>query len=205
MIDNSDIYYTIQSGCREETKVKGSRFIASVSPAKSKEAALDFLDGIKSEFFDATHNCFAFRFGSEGLEFRAADDGEPSGSAGKPILFAIKKFNISDIIIVVTRYFGGTKLGVGGLARAYSDVAELALSKCKKKPVHLTTPVTIHCTYEDVGTVKKLIEQYAVSVEESYTDSVHIIAKIHNSDVEEFSGLIVNKTAGRAGTIIKRG
>ncbi|MFP4369178.1 MAG: IMPACT family protein [Bacteroidota bacterium] len=199
---SGDKYYTIEGPKRAEIKVKGSKFIATSAPAKTKDEALEFLDTIRSEFHDATHNCFAYRIGHEGLEFRAADDGEPNGSAGKPILFTISKYDFSDIIVIVTRYFGGTKLGVGGLARAYSESAEEALKLCKPKEVHLVTAVKVFCTYEDISPVKKLIEEMSVTFSEFYGDSVEFEAKLPNSRVEEFTKRITGTTAGRAGTRI---
>lgn len=178
-MNNKDYYYTIAKPFRAEQKIKGSKFIASVASVSTRDEALQFLEQIRSEFFDATHNCFAYRLGPNGLEYRAADDGEPSGSAGKPILFAITKFELSDIIVVVTRYFGGTKLGVGGLARAYSSTAELALSQCERKAIHITAPVKVLCTYEDVSTIKKLIDEYAVGFSEQYSDAVEFIVDLH--------------------------
>ena len=137
MDKNIDYYFTIKDVQRAEIKIKSSKFIATVSSVNSLDNAIDFLSKIRAEFFDATHNCFAYRIGWDGSTFRASDDGEPSGSAGKPILFSIQKFDVSDVIVVVTRYFGGTKLGVGGLVRAYSDAAELALEKCEKQIINI--------------------------------------------------------------------
>lgn len=200
---SDDIYYTIERVERSEIKIKGSRFIASAAPAPTKDLALTFLESIRSEFFDATHNCYAYLIGADGLEFRAADDGEPSGSAGKPIMFSIKKYGFTDIIVVVTRYFGGTKLGVGGLARAYGDSSAQTLELCVKKAIHKTTPVKIFCNYEDVTVIKKLIDTNAVSFEEYYADSVEFIANIHKSKAESFAQNIISATKGRAGAYLK--
>lgn len=197
-----DTYKTIAKPHRAETKVKGSKFISSVSSVPDKDSALLFLNTIRSEFYDATHNCFAYRIGFDGMEFRAADDGEPNGSAGKPILFTINKFELSDIIVVVTRFFGGTKLGVGGLARAYSESAELALSQCEIKTIHRTIPVRVMCIYEDVTVIKKLIDEYAVTFRESYSDAVEYTCDIHLSQAEEFKNRIISVTNARAGVMI---
>lgn len=202
---HKDLYHTIERVERSEIKIKGSKFIASAAPANTKEAALAYLECIRAEFFDATHNCFAYQIGADGLEFRAADDGEPSGSAGKPILFTIRKFNFSDIIVIVTRYFGGTKLGVGGLARAYSEAAEQTLRLCLPKEVHKTVPVKIFCNYEDVSVIKKLIDLKAVTFEEQYSDSVEFIAYIHLSEADAFAHSITSATNGRAAAYIKNG
>lgn len=196
MDKNIDYYFTIKDVQRAEIKIKSSKFIATVSSVNSLDNAIDFLSKIRAEFFDATHNCFAYRIGWDGSTFRASDDGEPSGSAGKPILFSIQKFDVSDVIVVVTRYFGGTKLGVGGLVRAYSDAAELALGKCEKQIINRTKSVKINCRYEEISIIKRLIEQWAVSFEETYSDAVEIIANIHISKVEQFSATV--KTATNA-------
>lgn len=200
--NDTDIYYSIEARVRDETKVKGSRFIATVSPANSKWEAIAFIDTIKAEFFDATHNCWAYRIGYEGLEYRSSDDGEPSGSAGKPILFAIQKHDLTDIAVVVTRYFGGTKLGIGPLARAYTDSTNNVLNQCKKKPVFRTVTLKIFCTYEDYQIVKKIVVRDAIDFKESFQDAVEIIADIPVSKSDIFSLDIQNHTSGRAGTII---
>lgn len=197
-----DTYFTIQSPVRSEIKIKGSRFIGSAIPAANKETAMLALEKIRKEFFDATHNCFAYRFGSNGLEFRTADDGEPNGSAGKPILFSIQKAGVSDILVVVTRYFGGTKLGVGGLARAYSESATDVLAQCEIVPVHRTTGIKVFCTYEDVDVIKKLIEKNAIRYEQNYHDAVEFVAFIPQSQVDNFTHSVTTYTNARAGTII---
>ncbi|MBK9247446.1 MAG: YigZ family protein [Ignavibacteria bacterium] len=197
-----DVYSTITVQARAEIKVKGSRFIATAIPTHSKAIAQTALEQIRSEFYDATHNCYAYRLGLGGFDFRTADDGEPSGTAGKPILFMLQKFDVSDILVVVTRYFGGIKLGVGGLARAYSDAAQEVLSKCEKVAVHRTTSVRVFCTYEDVSIVKKIIEQSAVSYESDYRDVIEFTAHVHDSEVTGFCASITTATNARAGTLI---
>ncbi len=199
---NRDFYSTIKGQNRDEVKIKKSRFIATAANVDSKEDAMKFLEKIKLEFYDASHNCFSYRIGPGGLDFRAADDGEPAGSAGKPILFAIKKFGLSDVIVVVTRFFGGTKLGIGGLARAYSEAAVKVLSGCTKDIVHLTIPVKIFCTYQDVSAVKRLVAATAVQFDEHYADAVEFTARIHKSKVDSFTASITSATAGRAGTVV---
>lgn len=202
MAEEKDTYFTISSKPRAEIKIKGSRFIAHASTAANKEEALEFLSAVRSEFYDATHNCFAYKFGADGLEFRSSDDGEPSGSAGNPILFAINKYNFSDIIVIVTRYFGGTKLGKGGLARAYSEAAGEVLEMCSKRVVYLTKNIRVHCTYEDVSIIKRLIEEFAVSFTEDYTDSVVFEVKVTYSKVKLFTDQVVSSTQARAGFVV---
>ncbi len=194
-----DFYHTISQSVKAEFKERKSKFIASVIPIENKEQAKNELDKIKKEFHKASHNCYAWRLGSEGLDFRSSDDGEPNGSGGKPILFALKKYDISDVILVVTRFFGGTKLGIGGLARAYGGAAELALENIEKKQVDVFKRVSIFCTYEEIDIVKNILSVYAISYEDIYTDSIVITAHIPRSKVDEFCQKIVSKTNARAG------
>lgn len=207
MIDNGtnteDTYHTIETEQRAEFKVKSSVFIGTATPINSKEQAIERLEMIRKEFYDATHNCYAYRLGEKGLDFRAADDGEPNGTAGKPILFSIQKYGVSDILLVVTRYFGGTKLGTGGLARAYSASADAVLSVCTKKPVYKTSLVRVFCTYEDVKTILKLLEKHAVSFEGDYRDAIEFTAHVFSSKVEQFSNELTTLTNGRSGIVTK--
>ncbi|MGI6369036.1 MAG: YigZ family protein [Ignavibacteria bacterium] len=198
MQENIDFYSTIAEEKRAEIKIKASKFIASAASVKSIEEAQEFLAKIRTEFFDATHNCFAYQIGWDRNTFRAADDGEPNGSAGKPILFAIQKFDFSDIIVVVTRYFGGTKLGVGGLVRAYSDATEEVLNICERKIINRTLPVKIDCKYEEISIVKRMVDEWAISFEENYSDVIEIIANIPISKANEFANLIFSATNARA-------
>lgn len=198
----TDSYYTIQQRERTSIKVRGSEFIATAIPVSSKDQALKELESLRSEFWDATHNCFAYRIGKGGLEFRTSDDGEPSGSAGKPILFVLHKYDVSDILMVITRYYGGTKLGVGGLARAYSDSSSAVLELCVKIPVYSTKDIKVLCMYEDVDTVRRIIDAYAINSDSEYRDAVEFIARIPESQCEMFMTEIISATSGRAGAMI---
>lgn len=200
--NENDFYLTIEGIKREEIKIKGSKFIATAGYAPDKNKAMEFVSLIRSEFFDATHNCFAYSIGAKGLEYRFFDDGEPSGSAGKPILFTINKFNYKDVVVVVTRYFGGTKLGIGGLSKAYAEATDEVLTKCKVKTVHLTTTVKVFCIYEDINTIKRLINEFAISFQESYLEAVEFIVQVPNSKIKHFIELINSHTKGRAGAVI---
>jgi uncharacterized YigZ family protein len=202
-VESKDKYYTIEKQERSEIKIKRSRFIASAIPAKNKEIAMQELGTIRTEFYNARHNCFAYRIGADGMEFRYSDDGEPNGSAGNPILFSIKKYDVSDLIVVVTRFFGGIKLGVGGLARAYGEASDSVLEICIRKPVYITKTVRVFCTYEDLSAVKKIIDKFAVSFSESYHDAVEIEAEISLSQIDEFINMITESTSGRAGTLLR--
>ena len=198
----TDFYYTIQQRERTSIKVRGSEFIATAIPVTTKDQALKELELLRSEFWDATHNCFAYKIGKGGLEFRTSDDGEPSGSAGKPILFVLHKYDVSDILIVITRYYGGTKLGIGGLARAYSESTSAVLEACIKIPVYSTKDIKVLCMYEDVDIVQRIINAFAINSDSEYRDAVEFIARIPESKCEAFMNEIVSATSGRAGAML---
>lgn len=198
----TDFYYTIQQRERASIKVRGSEFIATAIPVTTKDQALKELELLRSEFWDATHNCFAYKIGKGGLEFRTSDDGEPSGSAGKPILFVLHKYDVSDILIVITRYYGGTKLGIGGLARAYSESTSAVLEACIKIPVYSTKDIKVLCMYEDVDIVQRIINAFAINSDSEYRDAVEFICRIPESQCEAFMNEIVSATSGRAGAML---
>jgi uncharacterized YigZ family protein len=201
---DSDVYYTITNKPKFEIKIKGSRFIGQAFHAADKEKATAFIESVRSEYYDATHHCFAYRIGIDGLEFRSSDDGEPSGSAGKPILFTIQKSYLSDVVVVVTRYYGGTKLGVGGLAHAYSDAAKGVLDLCERRPVYRTCPIEIFCTYEDLSSVKRIIDEFTVNYQEEYSDVVRFLTDVPLSKADVFMEMIISVSNGRAGSVLKK-
>ena len=123
----TDSFLTIEQPAEGQFKEKGSKFLAYAYPVKSEEEAKDYIQALKKEHFSARHHCFAWRLGADKLLFRANDDGEPSSTAGKPILGQIQKNDLTNILIVVVRYFGGTLLGVGGLIHAYREASANAL------------------------------------------------------------------------------
>ena len=123
-----DSYNTILTPGIDEIVEKKSRFIGYAQPVSSEEEAYAFVESVKKKHYDARHNCHAFAIGKENTLYRFSDDGEPQGTAGKPILEVISGNQVTDICIVVTRYFGGTLLGTGGLVRAYTEAAKLALA-----------------------------------------------------------------------------
>jgi len=126
-----DAYLTISAPSTGEFKDRGSKFFAYASPVRSEEEALAFLEGIRKEHFKARHHCFAWRLGLDGQRFRANDDGEPSGTAGRPILGQIDSLELKDVVVVVVRYFGGVLLGTSGLINAYRETAAEALKQAE--------------------------------------------------------------------------
>ena len=129
-------YYTIKKTQSLKIMEKGSKFIGNAFHVKNIDKIEELLNDIRKKHHSANHNCYSYRLGIKNNEkFRLNDDGEPSGSAGKPIYNEFLKHNISDILLIVTRYFGGKKLGIGGLIKAYGYCAENTLARCKKKAV----------------------------------------------------------------------
>lgn len=129
--DNINKFYSVLGSTEGELKEKGSRFIGYVEPVNSKLDIEIFLNRIKSEHLKARHHCYAYKIGTPCFDFRANDDGEPSGTAGKPILGQLESFNLTNAMCIVVRYFGGVLLGSGGLIKAYKGAAKIALAKAK--------------------------------------------------------------------------
>lgn len=199
-MDSEDFFYTISAPVRApELKVRGSRFIADILPVHSKEEVAHALETVRKEFHDASHHCFAYRLGPDGALLRAADDGEPSGTAGKPILLVLSSQKLTNALIIVTRFFGGTKLGTGGLARAYAEAAQQAVSMSHVVKVYLTVPVNIRVLYEDLPAMERLIKAYDSHVTQStYLASVELTVNIRASKVEEFVHTVTDTFHGRA-------
>ncbi len=188
-----DEYKTVRSTVRSEMKVQGSLFIASASPATTKLEAESFVATLRKEFWNATHNCFAYRLGVDGTLFRFNDDGEPGGSAGKPILAAIDKFELTDTILVVTRYFGGTKLGVGGLMRAYGDAAENALLKAEQITKFKTAIVDATFPYSHISNVMHVVSKVGARIIDTvYDEQVHAMIDVRLSKAEELKSMLVS-------------
>lgn len=162
---------------------------------------MEELELLRKEFWDATHNCYAYQLAPNGAEYRFFDDGEPSGTAGKPILFVIQQKELMDVLLVVTRYFGGTKLGAGGLARAYAEAANEALSQAELVVNWPTTPIRVFTPYEDISEVRRLVEAETERFEEEFRDVVIYTADIRDDRLERFARQLTSVTAGRAGMI----
>jgi uncharacterized YigZ family protein len=157
-------YYTIEQPAMAEFKERGSKFIAYSYPAQNRETCKKLIALLKKEHPKAVHHCFAFRLGVDGADFRVNDDGEPAGSAGRPILGQIDSKGLTNILVVVVRYFGGTLLGVPGLINAYKTATSLALqlSPMIQKAVELT--YEINFDYHQMNEVMMVVKQYNCSV-----------------------------------------
>ncbi|MBP3326634.1 MAG: YigZ family protein [Coprococcus sp.] len=194
-----EAYNTIVNSGQDEIVEKKSRFIGYAVPVKSEEEAYALIESIKKKHYDARHHCFAFAIGNENTLYRFSDDGEPQGTAGKPILEVITGQNVVDICIVVTRYFGGTLLGTGGLVRAYTEAAKLALDDAGIKTMELVKVVKITTSYNDSGKIQYLLNSNNIHVENTeYTSVVVFEAYIPVNSYGYMEKQIIEATSARA-------
>jgi uncharacterized YigZ family protein len=184
--DAVDKFLTVGSGpFRSEIKVQGSRFISHILHASSAEDAIAKYEELKKNFHDATHNCFAYRLDQN--QFRYSDDGEPSGTAGRPMFQVLEGRQILQVLAVVTRYFGGTKLGTGGLIRAYSDSVKDGLEKIKLIEKVKCKEVKITTRYDLLREVNEIISKYSgLIVTSDYSEKVVLVCQIPFSRYESF-------------------
>ena len=167
------IYYKIKEDTKYEMKIKRSIFIAHIHFAKTVEEAKDFISKISKEHKTANHNCWAYIVGKNGNTFHYSDAGEPSGTAGKPIYNSLTKYNLTNIVCVVTRYFGGIKLGIRGLIDAYSQSTKEAVNATKIYPIVEKISWTLTTDYSFFETLKyKCLTSKAVITKVEYTDKV---------------------------------
>ena len=154
-------YKTLETPSNEVLyKDKGSKFFGYAFPIKTKEEFKSIIEHIKQKHSSAGHFCFAYQLGIEILYYRASDDGEPSNSAGLPIYGQLQAFGITNVLVVVVRYFGGTKLGVGGLISAYKNTAKLSLEASTIKTLDVLIPLKLTFAYKDLSQVMRIIKKY---------------------------------------------
>ncbi len=181
----------------EPPKIKGSRFIASVTPVSSTEEAQAFLEARRDEFRDATHNCFAWRL-ADGEAFRYNDDGEPSGTAGRPILQEIDGRRLIGVAVVVTRYYGGTKLGSGGLVRAYGGAAAAALDQADVVERPVVETLRLCFAYDLDGPVRGVLSRFQLTASNAdYGTAVSLRLAVPVGQVKAVKAALVDATAGR--------
>lgn len=165
-----DLYKTISSESRGQFKDRGSRFIAMAIPVKTEEEIKEKLASLRKEYHDARHHCFAWRLEPEMIRYRYNDDGEPSGSAGRPIFGQIQSWELTNILIVVIRYFGGTLLGVGGLINAYRSASSEALAKATIIEKKVEEKLKVNFPYDAMNAVMSIVKKYDLKLEEQHFD-----------------------------------
>ncbi len=193
------VYKTIYKYGEEEIIINKSKFIGYARPIDSEEEALEFLEEIKTKNRDATHNVYAYVVGENNGIQRFSDDGEPSGTGGIPALEVIKKEDLRNVVVVITRYFGGIKLGTGGLIRAYTKGAKIGLDAGIIIEMILHTRVKIRIDYTVYGKIENFLLNGGYIIDESiFDDAVNIYVYIEESKVDEFSNTIIDLTNGGA-------
>ena len=186
---------TLASPVRFELEVKKSRFLVNATTANSPQAALDWLESVALR--DATHNCWAYRIGQQ---YRFSDDGEPSGTAGRPILAAIDGQGFDRVVAVVTRWYGGVKLGAGGLVRAYGGAVAECLRRAPRQPIVKQVDAILHCEFSHSGAVHALLSSVeAIRLEERFeADGLHLTLRLPQSAFARFQRAVSDATRGQA-------
>lgn len=192
------IYKTTAENGTASYEIQKSRFIAYTSHVETEAEARDFVTAIKKKHFDARHNCSAWVLGADSSQQKSNDDGEPGGTAGNPILEAIKQHGLTNVVVVVTRYFGGIKLGAGGLIRAYSHTASLGLEATPCLEVKPFCLMEAEMDYSLLGTVENWIRNEELRTgETAYLDKVTIRLLVEPADCEAISTELTNLTAAQ--------
>lgn len=181
----------------EPERVKGSRFVATVAHVASEDEAMAQIEAVRAEWPDATHHCWAWRLRA-GDRSRSSDAGEPGGSAGRPILAQIEGHGLYDVVVVVSRWFGGTKLGVGGLVRAYGGTAGMALDRAPVVEVADTVAVRVEHDYADTGAVDAVVATERLGrADPEWGEGVAFTVRVPVEDLERVTGALRDATAGR--------
>ncbi|MGN0166681.1 MAG: YigZ family protein [Acetatifactor sp.] len=196
--NGANAYRVLLTDGEGEYVEKKSRFIATVRKCESEEEAVAFIDEMKKKYWDARHNCSAFVIGSRGELTRCSDDGEPSGTAGRPMLEVLMGEGIRNIAVVVTRYFGGVLLGTGGLVRAYTQAVKEGLKNCTVGRMRLGQEVEVTTDYNGIGKILYLLGNAGIEpVSSDYTDKVVLRLLIPEEDVEHIHKDMVEVTGGK--------
>lgn len=194
-----DAYHTVYRGGSGEIVEKKSRFIAEVFPVTSEEEAMQYLEEARKRYWDARHHCWAYVLGRNPSAERMSDDGEPAGTAGKPILEVIRGHQITDVLVIVTRYFGGTLLGTGGLVRAYTASAAEGLKHSEIITRFHGFKLRIAADYTSLGKIQYLLAQRGICILESmYTDKVELIVLVPDEEEGALYKEIMDGTNGQA-------
>ena len=191
-------YRTIKEDNQHEIEIKKSRFICFLKRIESEDEAKNFIQQIKKEHWKANHNCSAFVLGEHNEIQRSSDDGEPSGTAGVPMLEVLKKNNLINVCAVVTRYFGGTKLGAGGLIRAYSGAVAQAIASTGIVEGRLQQEVFVQLDYPNWGRMENFIANEQVAVKDTqFTDQVIVTCMVDENQIESFESKVIDLLNGQ--------
>lgn len=186
-----------------ETIVKGSKFLSETFVIESQNQVKQIIKSQKQKYKDATHVCHAFILGKNAEIMGMSDDGEPGGTAGRPMLDILKGGEVTNILVTVTRWFGGTLLGTGGLVHAYGDGVKSALAVTKFEDLIEKTSLTLKCDYQQYQIIKKIFESFTLyDTSENFGEQITINAKIATKDLKTLKEQIFDKTGGKVGVIL---
>lgn len=196
-VDNQD-YKIVYEGGIGEIEEKKSRFIATVVPVKSEEEAAAEIEKIRKKYWDARHNCHAYIIGEQAVT-RCTDDGEPSGTAGRPMLEVLLGAGLHDVLVVVTRYFGGTLLGTGGLVRAYSKAVQAGIAASTVATVRFGRELQVLTDYNGIGKLQHIMSDKDLAVTDTlYTEQVEIRLLVPLTEIDALEKEMTEATAGKA-------
>lgn len=192
-------YKVVYEGGSSEITEKKSRFIANAAPVQSEEEAVAYINEIKKKYWDARHSCYAFTIGGNHELTRCSDDGEPSGTAGRPILDILLREDIHNAVVVVTRYFGGVLLGTGGLVRAYQKAAQAGLEQAVVIEKQRGSLLEIETDYNGLGKIQYILAQHEIKIRDIvYTQKVQIQIVVPSIQKDEIIKAVTEGTNGTA-------
>jgi uncharacterized YigZ family protein len=192
-------YMTVSKEATAELEEKKSRFIATVKPTETEEEAHSFIQSIKTKYWNATHNVYAYYMCGNSQVQKFSDDGEPSGTAGLPVLEAIKKLGVEDVTVVVTRYFGGTLLGASGLVRAYGKCASLGIEASGIIKRQLCFETKVGLDYSMLGKIQSLVAENGYKIKDTvYSEDVNMYLYVPVDELDKFTASITEATSARA-------
>lgn len=195
----SEPYKIVYNGGTGEITEKKSRFIANVFPVSDEEEALAIIEKIKKQYWDARHNCYAYVIGVNGEKQRCSDDGEPQGTAGRPMLDVLLGQELRNVLVIVTRYFGGTLLGTGGLVRAYSQAVKEGIEASEIVVKSPAFKMHIYTDYNGVGKLQYIMSTNNINMLDTiYTDSVEMIAPVPAGMYEMIENKVLEATSATA-------
>lgn len=193
-----DLYKTIAAPIEVAMRERSSKFLSYIYPVQSEEQIREALEALRKRYFDATHHCYAWRLGPKGELYRANDDGEPSGTAGKPILGQLFSHELTDCLVVVVRYFGGTKLGVPGLIAAYKESAQQAIEAAEIIEKTVDRAITVHFPYLTMNDVMRIIKEEQPKVVGQEFDN---LCTMHLTIRESRAEILIEKLKKAGGSI----
>ena len=197
----TDTYLTLAAPAMGIYKEKGSKFLAFAYPVNSEEDIKNYLAGLRKEYFDARHHCYAYQLGTSNntQQYRANDDGEPNHSAGDPIMGQIRSAGLTNLLVVVVRYFGGIKLGVSGLINAYRTAAAEAINSAEIIEKVEAAPLELFFNYDQMNTIMSLIKDYKLQIlSQEFNTDCHLVLSVRKNLYE----VVVNKFRSIAGAVI---